>query len=401
MTRSMRNILLLGLVLVCANIGAVAADEKQMPHKPATHWKAIETATGMCNLDGTLRLSFSLGENINLKHLGVRWRLEHRVERNALGQAQSAWHFVGLQSCLVPSGREHFRWQPLAGGNVKFERASIGRALSEAGSRQWRIRESAPGAHEIRSSDGRVWSYLKGILTSAEHPAIGEVRFVSQGVRVREIRRGDASDQAAPELRADYDDAGRLTSLVLGEQESQAFEWNSAGQLITWRRGENESVEFAYRDDLLAGIKETGKPLRKFAWAENPGHERGDSRWRVPVHLTSADTEVYSYDLTSKGYILRRYEKETNVETITIFNPRRRRIEQRTNGETFIVTFRRGAGGVGALEKIENSAGEILEQYRYDERDQLIGVTRKGEPERVLRYDETGRLMAVEESHDL
>lgn len=80
----------------------------------------------------------------------------------------------------------------------------------------------------------------------------------------------------------------------------------------------------------------------------------------------------------------------------TVFNSRRRRLNQQTEGFNFLVVFRNGPGG-SALERIE-IGGEIMKKYLYDARGQLTGIQRHGEGERTLSYDESGRLMAPEEN---
>jgi YD repeat-containing protein len=113
------------------------------------------------------------------------------------------------------------------------------------------------------------------------------------------------------------------------------------------------------------------------------------------VHLASDGVNDYTYELTSKGFVMKRTELATRVVTTTVFNPRRHRLNQQAGEFDFLVVFRAEAGGA-ALERIE-VGGEIMEKYLYDDRGQLIGIQRHGEGERTLTYDESGRLMALEE----
>jgi len=375
----------------------MAEEKKPAPSPLTTRWTQIEAATGRMNLDGTLRLNFPMGESSELKQLGVHCELEHRIETDAQGGARSVWRINGLQSCLVPSGRDQLLWQPLAGPPVKFERAKIGRALSEAGSPRWRIREAGSDDYEIRSLDGRAWHYAHGGLVSAYHPALGDLRFETRGAWVTAIRRVDAVINASPLIAASYDENGRLASWVMGAEKPQRLTRSETGQLQTWQRADGSEVRFTYRDSLLCEVAEPGKPEKRFAWVENPGHERGDSRWAAAVHLASDGEDRYMYELTSQGFVLRR-TNATGGEILTVFNPRRHRLEQRKNGETLIVAFHSGIAGMTALERIQTGQGEILEDYRYDEHDQLVAVKRQGERERLLSYDESGRLMTLEES---
>lgn len=384
-------------LLLFTSVVAAQAEAKNPPALAVSKWTQIEAATGLMNPDGTLRLSFPLGASDALKQLGVRFELEHRIETDAVGHARSVWRPKGLQSCLVHAGRTHLLWQPLAGAPVKFERAKIGRGLADAGSARWLIRESAPGEYEIRSLDGRAWRYKQGVLAGSEHPALGQLLFSTQGAWITRIEPTDTPVGEPPLLQARYDDSGRLVSWQMVAEKPQQLIWSEDGHLTGWQRADGSEVRFTYRDNLLRGVAEPGKPPQLFTWRGNPGYGRGDSRWAAPVHLASDGTDTYAYELTSRGFVLQCRETATGKETITIFNPRRRRLEQRADGGSFMVTFRGGVASRGALERIETAEGEILEEYRYDERGQLVEIKRKGEPGRTLGYDESGRLMALEE----
>ncbi len=384
------------ILLVLINVVSAQTEGKKAPAWESTQWTRIEAATGLMNLDGTLRLSFPLGASDALKQLGVRFELEHRIETDATGRPCSDWRIRGLQSSLAPTGRTQLRWQPLAGAPVKFERSKIGRKLADAGSIRWLIRELAPGELELRSLDGRAWRYKQGVLTGAEHPVLGQLRFASQGTWITRIEQTDTPVGEPPLLQARYDDCGRLISWQVGAEKPQQLIWSEDGCLTDWRRADGSEVRLRYRDNLLSEILERGKPPQLFTWGENPGHVRGDSRWAAPVHLVSDGASDYTYELTSKGFVMQRTERAKRAVTTTTFNPRRRRLKQQTEGFHFLVVFRSGPGG-SALERIE-IGGEIMEKYLYDARGQLTGIQRHGEGERTLNYDESGRLMALEEN---
>ena len=348
------------------------AEEKKIPLWQSTRWTQIEAAIGQVNLDGTLRLSFPLvADGSGLKQLGIPFELEHCVEADAFGRARSVWRVKGLQSCLVPADRDKLRWQPLAGGTIRFERQKIGRALTNAGSSLWLIRESATGDYEIRSFDGRAWRYSQGLLVGCEHPAMGALQFTTQGAWITQIHQAEAAAGEAPLLQARYDESGRLISWQTGVEKSQRLTWNEDGQLTQWQRADGSEVQLTYRDNLLSRIQETGKPPQDFRWQENPGYERGDSRWAAPVHLDSDGANTYTYNLTSKGFVLQRTEFGSGAVTTTTFNPRRRRLSQQAGGFNFLVVFRSGAGGT-SLGRIELN-GEVVEKYGKRPAGDLIG----------------------------
>lgn len=382
-------------ILLLASVAVAQTDEKEAPAWESTQWSRIEAVTGRMNLDGTLRLSFPLSTSVALKQLGIRFELEHRVETDATGRARSGWRVRGLQSSLAPEGRTQLRWQPLAGAPVKFERVKIGRRLADAGSARWLIRELDPVEFEIRSLDGWAWRYRQGVLVGAEHPALGRLRFASQGAWITRIEQTDTALGEPPLLQASYNDQGCLISWQVGTERPQQLSWSEDGHLTSWRRADGSEMRLRYHDNLVSEVMEPGKPPQHFTWSENPGYDRGDSRWAAPVHLASDGANNYSYELTSKGFVMNRTELSRGDVTTTVLNPRRRRVSQQTGGFNFLVLFRNGPGG-SALERVEKD-GETMEQYLYDEHDRLIGIRRHGEGERTLRYDEAGRLMALEE----
>lgn len=384
----------LGAVLVaCAISGKCPAEEKKVSAGPASRWAQIEAVFGAVNLDGTLRLSFPMGTSRALEQLGIRLELQHAVGTDAEGRGRSEWRLQGLQSSLAPVARTWLRWQPPAGAPVNFERAKVTRRLTDAGSARWLIRESGPAECEIRSRDGKAWRYRRGLLVGCEHPALGVLRITTQGAWITSIERTDAAPGDTLLFKAGYDESGRLTGWQIGSEKPNRLTWVDS-RLIGWRRSDDSELRVDYRDGLVSGISESGKPARSFAWRENPGHDRGDSRWAAPVHLASDEANSYSYGLSSKGFLLKREEHSGGVVTTTVFNPRRNRLEQKGGGTQSLVVFHRGKEGA-ALQRIEID-GEVVERYAYDEGGQLVSLQRQGEPERSLSYDESGRLMGLE-----
>jgi hypothetical protein len=338
-------------ILLASSVVGFAAEPlfSQGPAKPATRWLEIEAATGAVNLDGTLRLNFKLGDTPELKALGLPVELRHGLETDPYGRARSVWQVRGLQSSLVPFGRERLRWRSLSGESSEFERAKIGRAFGVAGASRWLIRETVGGGHEIRAGDGRTWRFRNGLPVGVEDPALGAFDFLTQGALIREIRPAGGFGPATPLVVAVYDEAGQILSLKIGAGGEQRFQWTN-GELKSWQRPDGEWVHFTYRDNLLTTVAEPARPLRTLAWEENAGHLRGDSRWAAPAHLAADGAANYDYTLSSAGFTSRR-RPQVGGEVVTIFNPRRRRLEQYVGEEKWVVTFRGGAIGRGALEK--------------------------------------------------
>jgi len=380
------------LVLWLIGLRAVSAESV------TTRWTQIEAAMGEMQLDGSLKYGHSLGGSEGLGLLGIHLSVEHIISVDEAGRARSGWRFLGLQTSLVPSGRDVLRWKSLTGAVVDFERAAIGPAFSHAGAADWVIREISTGAgYEIHSPEGVSWQYEAGRLVKIEHPVLGRLQVSTQGAWITRIEHSEEPEGASPLLEAVYSDGGRLLKLRVGEQAEQKFTWEGT-ELVAWPGAEGACVRWSYRGGLLSQISEPNGRLREIHWRANTGFGRGDSRWALPVHLAAIDGDYYHYKLTSRGFVLTR---ETSAESAvrvvrTRFNPLRYRLEQWAGGELLIVTFRSRSLGRGAVERIENAAGEILEEYRYDAEGRLIGVRTRGEPPLDFHYDDLGRLIEAE-----
>jgi|GEM_PF-1243109 len=382
------------LVVALRGEGAVSA---------MTRWTEIEAAMGEMQLDGSLKYRISLGSSEALRLLGIRLSVEHTIDTDEAECARSGWQFSGLQTSLVPLGREHLRWKSPMGAVVDFERTKIGAAFSHAGAKgavQWLIRKTAESGYEIHSPEGVSWYYEAGQLVRIEHPVLGELRITTQGGWITRIAHSEPAGKLSL-LEAAYSDDGHLLNLRIGEQAEQEFTWNGS-DLVSWRNADGELVRWSYRDGILSQISEVGQLAREIRWRENKGFGRGDSRWALPVHLAAVDEVNYSYALTSRGFVLMR---ETGcagdvgggvVSVRTRFNPLRYRLEQWAVGEELVVTFRSRSPGRGAVERIETVHGAVLEEYRYDNEGRLIGVRKLGDPPLDFKYDDLGRLIEVE-----
>ena len=385
-------------LLVFGDLSAAETDPASSSPEPSTqlvsHWKEIKDNMGGMQLDGLPKLSYPIEESNDLQQIGLRLELVHHVEVDAYGRPRSRWRLTGLRSSLSPGDRGTLIWRSLNGHAVEFAVESIGHRLTPAKGGVWHIRKTTPRDYEIRALDGHSWRYERGLLVRAVYPAFGELSFTTLGSQVRSIRRAEESLKE-PLLEVNFSANARPASLRIGSNSANTYHWNNDGLLTSWERSSGGTVAFGHQDRILSEISELDRPPRHFTWGENPGYGRGDSRWRHPIHLQSDGEDRYKYTLSSRGYVIHRKQVSTGAESTTIFNPRRLRLEQRTGGEAFIVTFQRGSDGVTKLERIENGEGEILEEYLYDKSGQLVNIIRKGEPVRKLTYDATGRLMDI------
>jgi hypothetical protein len=383
---------LLALKFIGASPGAIAH-----PSVPSSRWSEMERAMGDTKLDGTLRLAYSLGEGSPLENVGFDLRLEHKVEVNAHGRATSVWQVSGLRSALVLWGRHHLLWRSPSGKSIRFEISKIGRALSEAGSVSWRIRKSAAMSYEIRALDGRAWNYVDGRLVSATHPELGELRVSGMGALLTNVDYVIKTSKEPPLLHALYRNGSSLRSLQINDRVHR-FEWDDDGQLGKWTRADGEVVEFRYRNGLLSSVVGGDDGCREFTWNANPGYGRGDSVWPAPVHLGSSGENAYNVEATTAGLKITRYWRQIGGLIVTIYNPRTQALTQTSESGTFTVRFARREPGL-MIESLSNCKNENLEMYYYDIYDRLKRVARRGEPDRVLSYDDTGRLIDVSEAH--
>ncbi len=329
--------------------------------------------------------------------LGLDLNLSHKLFVTEEGQPRSKWQVAALQTSLAPEDREHLRWSPPGGiPAVKFKTALIGRAFSYAGGKRWLIREKADANYEIRSPEGQVWVYRRGILTEIEHPLLGRIVVEARGALIQRMFYSDGVERKTLIL-ASYDDLGRLIEIQFGRSERHAFTWATGGGLSNWSRQDETEMNFSYRNGLLERVVDGEKPAMQLVWRENPGWQRGDRSWPAPCHLASDGERDYHYDFSSAGFLIEVRQHAGVMLSRTHFNPRRRRLEQRAAGESLLILFNPKDAVSGGIGEVRNGRGELLESYRYDINGNLVSITRKGEPTLNMRYDESGRVMALDE----
>lgn len=391
------NLLLSILLQLLLMPGAGQCEDMAKPEplfKFETCWTEIQRNLDGIQPDGLPSLRFTLGESNELKIIGINLELVHDIEVDAYGRPRSIWLITNLQSSLSSGGRDSFIWKPVTGGNINFDMKGIQHKLTKSDDGNWYIRKLASGDYEIRSLDGHTWKYKKGVLIGGEHPLFGALNFTTLGAKLCSIKRRDDS-QAKPLIEVVYDAGAHPISLRIGTDEANLFNWDEAGYLTSWKGAKGKTVTFTYNNGLLASVTESGKQTRLFSWSENKGYERWGTLWRAPVHLTSDDDSNYKYIFRHKGFIITRTQKADAKEIVTIFNPRRKRLEQHTGKMEYIVTFCTQANKSMIPQRIEDGKGEVLEEYQYNDRGLLISIKQEGKPEQKLVYDDSDRLMDI------
>lgn len=387
-----------GLLLIVSAFNCKASEYvKQQPLNYSKYLSEIEKNMGQIRPDGLVNLNLSIESNNTLNLLGVKLTLHHFLTTDAYGNPRSAWKLSGLQSSIVLGDRGTLVWTRFSGSPLTFNSDDVSRSFSHAGQPLWLIRKPSEKRFEVRALDGRTWRYVNGSVESMQHPLLGRLEFEAIGSRVQRIYQIIDSEETLPIVHVAYNALGRPQSLQVNEQMENTFEWTNQEHLLLWKSFKGGSVTFSYEGALLTAMNSTKMGTRWFKWAQNPGHTRGDSRWKAAVHLAEDNENCYNYMLSSKGYVLTRINKASGLKTVTLFNPRRRRLEQKI-GKGYVIAIFRGTGNrITTLAKIENDQNQVLELYSYDELGRLVAIKRMGEPEQRLSYDETGRLMTLEE----
>lgn len=393
----MMRIWIIGLIMYTSIFSSAASEyKKQSPPSYSKHLREIERNMGLVRPNGLPDLEFPIETSDILELLGVRLGLRHVIISDAYGNYRSTWKISGLQSALTPRARGKLVWTQLSSQSITFDIDDIGPSLSHAGQTNWLIRKPSAMRYDIRAPDGRIWRYLNGYIETIRHPLLGEVKFDTRGAMVRRIHPPTSLVGEAPLLKVTYDTFGRPRSLAVGERVVSIFEWSDRQQLSLWQSSESGRVTFSYKEGLLTKVVTPNVATRWFKWAINGGHERGDSRWPAALHLAEDNENCYSYTLSHEGYRIARFDKDSGFESVTLFNPRRQRLEQKIGQSRLIASFISLDDRTTVLSKIEDGEGQILEQYTYDELGRLVGIERRGEPKQRLSYSQSGRLISVE-----
>lgn len=300
----------------------VAGEMPRPPSSVASGDRGIATWTGMIKLDGTLRLTRKLSENLLLKEIGLLPALEHTVACDADGGARSRWVFKGMKSSLVTSGRREVIWTALDGTQEKFARYSaLGQDAS--GSLGSHLRITAADECSIECLDGTRWRFRRGLLVEIIRPGSVKIEISGRSAWIESaVLRAESGDVAL--IRSTLDAAGRVGTIWLTGSGEHIFRWSATGELRSWQKPDGNSVRFSYREGLLSNLAEPGRPSMDVQWGANAGSTQFPSYWPAPVHLVSAGPERYEYAWSRQGFVIVRLDAQHSIHTRLVYNPWRR-----------------------------------------------------------------------------
>ncbi|MFP4203530.1 MAG: hypothetical protein ACLFS4_04275 [Opitutales bacterium] len=146
-----------------------------------------------------------------------RIELQHR--RNDEGQGSdsviSSWHVPFLFTYAAPEGRKHLNWIRPGGSVERFENKQIEKRAPDHLVETWTaVSDGTAGNYQFFGRDGTIYTYEQGQIRSLELPDGREFQFDTDGPRITQIRQRGAN---VPLIKADYDSAGQLTDLLIGE----------------------------------------------------------------------------------------------------------------------------------------------------------------------------------------
>ena len=292
---------------------------RRSPDAQDVDWQQILSGLGAMGINGNFPGNFPILETRELGLLGIPLVLQHELKVEATGQLYSSWAVLGLQSYLVPQGREHIRWVGPTGQMASFRIDQLDRSFrrNEAGD-CW-IKQSAPAGHAISDSMGRVWQYREGILQSVTHPILGRYEFHCIGSQIHRIRAVDTKHEL---FVARFGEAGHLESLTVSGFPAIDFHRDESGLLLSITQEGSTLFRFLYDQRVLKKIVRRDGQLMTLGWKENAGWRRSNSLYVDPLCLVSDGANCYDFQINHRGFRYSRTADDDRERIITQFNPR-------------------------------------------------------------------------------
>jgi len=252
---------------------------------------------------GALQSNFNIIQSRIFQKLRVPCVFTHEFRISYDGKPCSAWIFRGINTYLIPSGRDALQWQPLAGSPVQFNLKNMHEDFPSSWNGFCVIRRAGWQQYEIKIHDGTIWKYRNGVLAEIDINDLGKVQVECKGTFITSLR---LKGESLAEVQVVYDDEMQPVQVLKAGQPVGDFRWDSSGRLRSWTDLSRHTLEFEYdENDLLSGMRYPTVDPVKIAWRENKNWQRGDSKWPLPMHLAQFKDELFEMTLQNRGYVIK------------------------------------------------------------------------------------------------
>jgi len=299
------------------NPARIVSDGRQTAHD----YERMTARLFDIRLDGTLRLSYRLNDDPELRALGFQCVLRHGIETTPGGTACSQWELPFTESYLVPRGAADLQWRQPNGKTIVFRNGRTTRAPMVFGEQGCGLQKLGPSAYYVYNSGGDRFLYdhgcLSEITTRSGHP----YQVATRGGLILKVAEMGLPDSERTLFAAEFDDLGHCTRVEFAGGLTDAFGWDAQGLLKNWKESSGRQVGFQYNDGLLARVTGPGNEDLPITWSENKVFVNHEATLGAPVYLKSAGPRNYTLSYSSRGLFIETKGPDQAQNSTTLVNP--------------------------------------------------------------------------------
>lgn len=368
-------------------------------------WEKPSLYLGSLDVDGGLRQRFELGVLSGSPEFSFPIYLEHGLQAE---EAVTEYRIPQLETYVAPEGRDQILWLEPGGIRHLFKTSELLAKPPEKQTQPWVAIQADAGNHEFRSDDGWIYRYQSGSIASLTAPTGRQLRFETEGLRIRRIYQ-EADGKQIDLLASKDNDLGQPETLQVGPNTHQFQYSEESWQLARWespQMGRN-SVTFTYSPrGLVESVNLPGDRKLSYTWGGNEGAWQKDSGFELPATenhaflIADSDFE-FQYGTNKSGINLMRTDK-LGIREGFAFNPRTQQLvrKNRDGGETTEFFGVRGASE-NRLESVRDARGRETVKLTYDEKGRVVTRQSPGQAEIRFEYDDLDRITKIFRLADL
>jgi YD repeat-containing protein len=371
-----------------------------LPLSAGPSWEKPGLSLGSLDLNGGLRQRFELGVLGGSPEFSFPVFLEHTLRK---GVAASEYRIPQLETYVVPEGREAILWLEPGGNRHIFKTGNILKNAPERQEQPWVAVKAGPYGYDFHSADGWTYRYESGTIVSLGAPTGRELRFETEGLRVRRIFQR-VKDAEITLLESKLNDIGQPRRLRIGPV-AHEFEYSErdADRLVRWHapRMGGDSVSFSYSPEGL--VEEVGLPGGEkltYRWGGMDGAWQKDSGFELPTadhaaFLIADNNYEFQYGISKAGINLMRTDK-LGIRDGFSYNPRTQQLvrKNRDGGEITEFFGLRGPS-VNRLESARDARGRETVKLTYDDEGRVLTRAVPGRAMIRYEYDDLDRITRV------
>jgi YD repeat-containing protein len=313
----------------------VVTGEKQV----APYQDMMEARLFNVQPDGTLRLTYRLNDDPELRAAGFECILVHEIETSPERTSRSQWALPFTESFVAPCDLADLQWRMPNGSTVVFKHARRAQTSFYQGAETWELKKLGPLAYNIYNQWGDRFIYENGSLAEIATKTGRHYRVAARGGLITRVTEVGGPGSGRILFSAEFDDFGRCTQVQFARWPAERFDWDAQGFLQSWRSGSESRLSFQYEDGLLVRVTGPGNAVFPITWAENREYVNYAVISGEPVYVKSAGGRNYILSYSSRGLTIAIKCPDERQDSITIRNFVTHMITQEFGGQTWRFHF--------------------------------------------------------------